>query len=44
MRSGFYGSYAPYYVSYSYVLGIALGLFVVGGYLLRRHESFLIER
>ena len=42
-RSGFYGSYDPYYVSYGYVLGVARGLFVVGAYLLRRHASWLIE-
>lgn len=42
-RSGFYGFYDPYYVSYGYVLGIAFGLFVVGAYLLRRYASWLIE-
>jgi capsular polysaccharide transport system permease protein len=44
MRAGFYGTYDPHYVSYSYVLGLSLGLFVVGAYLLRRHASFLIEQ
>ena len=44
MRAGFYGTYDPQFVSYPYVLGIALGLFVVGAYLLRRHASFLIEQ
>ena len=44
MRAGFYGTYDPYYVSYAYVLGISLGSFVIGGYLLRRHSSFLIEQ
>ena len=44
MREGFYGTYHPQYISYPYVLGIALGLIMVGGYLLRRHESFLIEQ
>lgn len=44
MRAGFYGAYHPSYVSYPYVLGIALGLFVAGAYLLRRHASFLIEQ
>lgn len=44
MRAGFYGTYDPYYVSYSYVLGIAGGTFVIGAYLLRRHSSFLIEQ
>ena len=44
MRAGFYGSYEPAFVSYPYVLGIAGTLFVVGGYLLRRHASALIDR
>ena len=44
MRTGFYGSYDPQFVSLPYVLGIALGLFVAGGYLLRRHASHLIEQ
>jgi capsular polysaccharide transport system permease protein len=44
MRSGFYGTYDASYVSLPYVLGIALGLFVVGAYLLRRHESLLLEQ
>ena len=44
MRAGFYGTYDPYYVSYAYVLGISLGLSWSGGYLLRRHSSFLIEQ
>ena len=44
MRSGFYGGYPADYVSYTYVLGIALTLFVIGAYLLRRHTSFLIEQ
>jgi capsular polysaccharide transport system permease protein len=43
VRKGFYGSYDPYYVSYPYILGIALGLFTVGTYLLRRHEGWLID-
>ena len=43
-RTGFYGSYAPQYISQAYVLGIALGTFVIGAYLMRRHASFLIER
>lgn len=41
---GIYGGYPAYYVSYTYVLGIALTLFVIGAYLLRRHASFLIEQ
>ena len=44
MRAGFYGTYDASYVSYTYVLGISLGSFVIGGYLLRRHSSFLIEQ
>jgi capsular polysaccharide transport system permease protein len=44
MRAGFYGSYYPAYVSYPYVLGIGLGLFVTGAFLMRRHASFLIEQ
>lgn len=44
MRSGFYGTYDAAYVSVPYVLGIALSLFVVGAYLLRRHESLLLEQ
>jgi capsular polysaccharide transport system permease protein len=44
MRTGFYGTYDPHYVSYAYVLGIGLTTFVVGAYLLRRHASALIER
>ncbi len=43
-RAGFYGSYDPQFVSYPYVLGIGLGTFVVGAYLLRRHASALTER
>lgn len=42
-RSGFYGSYDPQFVSYPYVLGIALTSFAVGAWLMRRHASFLIE-
>ena len=44
MRAGFYGGYPADYVSYPYVYGIALSLFVVGAWLLRRHASFLIEQ
>jgi capsular polysaccharide transport system permease protein len=43
MRSGFYGTYDPVHVSVLYVLGIAAGTFVIGGYLLRRYASQLIE-
>ena len=44
MRSGFYGTYDTHYVSYTYVLGVSLGLFVIGAWLMRRHASFLIEQ
>jgi ABC-type polysaccharide/polyol phosphate export permease len=44
MRSGFYGAYDTHYVSYTYVLGLSLGLFVTGAWLMRRHASFLIEQ
>jgi capsular polysaccharide transport system permease protein len=44
MRAGFYGGYHAEYVSYPYVFGIALTLFVIGAHLLRRHASFLIEQ
>ena len=44
MRTGFYGTYDPQFVSYPYVLGVSFGLFVVGAYLLRRHASHLIEQ
>jgi capsular polysaccharide transport system permease protein len=44
MRSGFYSSYEATYVSVPYVLVVAGSLFLVGGWLLRRHASFLIEQ
>ena len=44
MRSGFYGVYRDEYVSVPYVMGIALGTFVIGAWLLRRHASHLIEQ
>ena len=44
MRSGIYATYEPAFVSYAYVLGVALGLFAVGGWLLRRHAAWLIEQ
>lgn len=43
-RAAFYGAYPADYVSYTYVYSIALSLFVVGAWLLRRHASFLIEQ
>lgn len=44
MRVGFYGGYRADYISYTYAFGIGIGFFVIGAYLLRRHESFLIEQ
>lgn len=44
MRSGFYGSYDPHFVSYPYVIGFGLTLFVVGAYLLRRHTRLLLDQ
>lgn len=44
MRAGFYGTYDASYASPLYVLGFGLVPFVIGAYLLRRHESALIER
>jgi capsular polysaccharide transport system permease protein len=44
VREGVYGIYHPQFISYPYALGLALGGFVIGGYLLRRHASFLTER
>jgi capsular polysaccharide transport system permease protein len=44
MRAGFYGSYDPAFVSVPYVLGFAGTLFFAGGWLIRRHASFLIEQ
>jgi capsular polysaccharide transport system permease protein len=44
MRMGFYSSYNGAYISWAYVFGLSLSLFVVGAYLLRRHEGTMIER
>lgn len=44
MRSGVFGAYEANYVSFFYVFGLSFGLFIVGAWLLRRHESFLIEQ
>ena len=44
MRSGFFGSYHADWASPGYVLTVAAALFLVGGWLLRRHASFLIEQ
>lgn len=44
MRSGFYGSYHPSFVSYPYVIAFSLTLFVVGAYLLRRHTRLLLDQ
>lgn len=44
MRKGFYGTYDPQHISLVYVFGVSMGLILLGGYLLRRHEIFLIEQ
>ena len=44
MRMGFYRSYDGDYISWIYVFGISLSLFVVGAYLMQRHEGTMIER
>jgi capsular polysaccharide transport system permease protein len=44
MRAGFFGTYHPEFVSLPYVLGVTLVTFVTGGYLMRRHASYLIEQ
>jgi capsular polysaccharide transport system permease protein len=44
MRSGFFGTYHADYVSAPYILGISLVCFVVGGILVRRNASYLIEQ
>jgi capsular polysaccharide transport system permease protein len=44
MRAGFFGTYHAEYVSIAYILGISLACFVLGGYLVRRHASYLIEQ
>ncbi|HEX9857185.1 MAG TPA: ABC transporter permease, partial [Paracoccaceae bacterium] len=43
-RTAFYGSYEGEYISHAYLFGVAFSLFVVGAYLLRRHEGPLTER
>jgi capsular polysaccharide transport system permease protein len=44
MRMGFYRTYDGEYISWIYVVGVSLTLFIIGGYLLRRHEGNMIER
>lgn len=44
VRSGFYGTYHPTYISHVYVFGVALTLLVIGGWLMRRHANYLIEQ
>lgn len=41
MRRGFYGTYDGAYVSKLYVYGIGFSLFLIGAYLLRRHQTTL---
>ena len=42
-RRGFYPTYEGAYVSYLYVFGLGIALFVVGAALLARNRSFVIE-
>jgi capsular polysaccharide transport system permease protein len=44
MRTGFFGTYDPAFVSLPYVFGVSLALFVVGAHLLRRHTSLLLDQ
>ncbi|PJN95492.1 hypothetical protein CNY89_08180 [Amaricoccus sp. HAR-UPW-R2A-40] len=44
VRSGVYAEYNPLFISYPYVIGVALTLFVIGAYLLRRHTSLLLDQ
>lgn len=43
VRSGFYPTYEPFYVSYGYMSIVGLVPFLVGALLMRRHASWLIE-
>ncbi|MGB7261287.1 MAG: ABC transporter permease [Albidovulum sp.] len=42
-RHGLYGSVTPGFVSIPYVFGISLAFFVIGAYLMRRNEGFLLQ-
>lgn len=44
MRAGIYGGYHPTWVSVPYVVGVALALFVIGAYLLRRYTTALLDQ
>lgn len=44
VRSGFFGTYNPTYISLTYVFGLSLTLLALGGWLMRRHASSLIEQ
>ena len=44
MRTGFFGTYDPNFISLPYVFGIALALFVIGAHLVRRHTSLLLDQ
>jgi capsular polysaccharide transport system permease protein len=44
MRLGFYATYQGDYISWLYVLLVALGLTAVFGFLLRRNEGAIVER
>jgi capsular polysaccharide transport system permease protein len=43
MRMGFYRSYDGDYISWMFVFGLSFSMFVIGGYLLQRHEGTMIE-
>lgn len=42
-RAAFYGPAPAYFVSPLYVTGVALALFAIGSWLIRRNESYLIQ-
>lgn len=44
MRAGIYGGYHPTWISVPYVVGVALTLFVIGTYLLRRYTTALLDQ
>lgn len=43
MRRGFFPTYDANFVSFAFVLGLGLGCFVLGAYLLIRHRSFVAQ-
>ena len=44
VRMGFYRTYEGDYISWMYVAAVAMSLFMVGGYLLRRHVGTMMEK